>query len=215
MTRYFDDDEKEPPEIIIQDLRPSRGAEADEEEAAVPEQPAAEAAPEVPAPRMEVVEAPESPGDGNGSPAEHAHHGHHHGEHDHHDHDHDHHDHDHDHGDGSMEEQIAEAEYRQELQIFELGLDNYQRSQLGIYIQFALIHMGRAPHPVTGLVATDMKRARFAIDLLHVSYTHLEEELQAQEKREVQSVIAQLQMLYTQLAGNAPMPPDSGAEPEA
>ncbi|MCB1186982.1 DUF1844 domain-containing protein [bacterium] len=213
MTRYFDDDEKEPPEIIIQDLRHSRGAEAEEEEAveeaAVPEQPAADAVPEAPAPRMEVVEAPESPGDGNGSPVEHAQHDHHH--HDHGEHDH----HDHDHGEGSMEEQIAEAEYRQVLQIFELGLDNYQRSQLGIYIQFALIHMGRAPHPVTGLVATDMKRARFAIDLLHVSYTHLEEELQAQEKREVQSVIAQLQMLYTQLAGNAPMPPDSGSEPEA
>ena len=204
MTKYFDDDQKEPPEIIIQDLRHSRGAEAEEEEEQPEPQPepaAAEPQSTGAAPQMEVVEAPAAP-----AAAMHDHDL----EHDQHDHDHN-----HEHGDGSMDEQMAEAEYRQVLQIFELGLNNYQKSQLGIFIQFALIHMGRAPHPVTGLVATDMKRARFAIDLLHVSYTHLEEELQAQEKREVQSVIAQLQMLYTQLAGNAPMPPDSGAEPEA
>ncbi|MCB1218121.1 DUF1844 domain-containing protein [bacterium] len=203
MTKYFDDDQKEPPEIIIQDLRHSRGAEAEEEEEQPEPQPepaAAEPQSTGAAPQMEVVEAPAAP-----AAAMHDHDL----EHDQHDHDHN-----HEHGDGSMDEQMAEAEYRQVLQIFELGLNNYQKSQLGIFIQFALIHLGRTPHPATGLVATDLDKARFAIDLLHVSYTHLERELQPQERQEFQSVIAQLQMLYTQLAGNAPMPPQ-GSEPEA
>ncbi|MEZ5337981.1 MAG: DUF1844 domain-containing protein [bacterium] len=198
MTKYFDDDQKEPPEIIIQDLRHSRGAEEEELQPEPEQAAAAEPQSAGAAPQMEVVEAPAAP-----AAAMHDH-----------DHEHDHHDHDHDHGDGSMDEQLAEAEYRQVLQIFELGLNNYQKSQLGIFIQFALIHLGRTPHPATGLVATDLDKARFAIDLLHVSYTHLERELQPQERQEFQSVIAQLQMLYTQLAGNAPMPPQ-GSEPEA
>ena len=217
MTRNFDDENREPPQIVIQDLRHSRSGEeevAEEEPAEQPEavQPPEASTPAEPAaepvsanrPDMEVVEAPtgaqDSPGQAmHGSQAGH----------DHHDHAHD-----HDHGEGADGQQIDEAAYQQVLQIFEMGLDNYQKSQLGIYIQFALIHLGRMPHPVTGLVATDTERARFAIDLLHVSFTHLEKELQPQEKQEFQSVLAQLQMTYAQIAGNVPRPP-GGNEPEA
>ncbi len=206
MTRNFDDEKKEPQPIIIQDLRHSRAGE--EEAEAEPEATEAQAeavAPPEPAaqepPVMEVLE-PVPPA----APAEQVLDGHDHAAHAHDGHEHP----GHEHADAEGQE-IGEEEYRQVLQIFELGLENYQKSQLGIYIQFALIHLGRMPHPVTGLVATDTAKARFAIDLLHVCFSHLEPGLQPAELKEFQSVLAQLQMTYAQLAGNAPLPP----EPEA
>lgn len=205
MTRNFDDDNKEPPEIIIQDLRHSRegGDEEDEQATQAEEAPEAADAGEPGAaeesasdqPVMEVVEPPQAEADSSGM------HGHDH-------------DQEEDAGNGQPQDPMEQAAMQQVMQIFEMGLDNYQKSQLGIYIQFALIYLGRMPHPVTGLVATDTDKARFAIDLLHVSFSHLESELQPQEKQEFQSVLAQLQMAYTQVAGNAPVPP-SGTEPEA
>jgi hypothetical protein len=213
MTRNFDDEKREPQPIIIEDLRHSRDGQADEEPQ--PEQAAPQAAPaaaaepesiEAPtapeAPAMEVLEPPraeanpvgagqefEPPRPASQQTASH-------------DHDHD---HDHDHGD----DEAQQAEYMQLLQIFELGLDNYQKNQIGIYIQFAIIHLGRAPHPVTNLVATDLPMARFAIDLLHVTYTNLEPGLQPEERQEFKSVLSNLQLTFAQLAGNVPVPPET------
>jgi len=201
MTRNFDDDKREPQPIIIEDLRHSRDSDAAEEDPAqlAETQQAAEgaAAPlagseQVP---MEVLEPPQAEplpmgaGQEFEAPRADAQHNH---------------DHDQEHGNG---QEADEAEYGQLLQIFELGLDNYQKNQIGIYIQFALIHLGRTAHPVTNLVATDLPMARFAIDLLHLCFTHLEPGLQPQERQEFQSVLASLQMTYTQMAGNMPVPP--------
>ena len=210
MTRNFDDEKREPQPIIIEDLRHSRAGE--EEEAEEPEveaaaEPPAAAPPAPAAAPMEILEPlsseplPIGAGREFELPQADAEHNLDHP----HELDHEH-VHDHDHGDG-QDEAVDEAEYRHLLQIFELGIDNYQKNQIGIYIQFALIHMGRAPHPVTNLVATDLPMARFAIDLLHICFTHLEPGLQPQERQEFQSVLASLQMTYTQLAGNLPVPP--------
>lgn len=206
MTRNFDDEKREPQPIIIEDLRHSRDNQADEEpeEAARPamprDEPVKATAPAAPqAPAMEVMEPPRGEANPVGAgqefeppqPAADQSQSQ---------------SYDHAHEPGSAAEQ---AEYMQLLQIFELGLDNYQKNQLGIYIQFAIIHLGRAPHPVTNLIATDLHMARFAIDLLHVCYTHLEPQLATEERQEFKSVLSNLQLTFAQLAGNVPVPPET------
>lgn len=104
------------------------------------------------------------------------------------------------------------AEMEQLKLIFDAGLTNYLGGQLGILINFALISLGRAPNPATGLVATDMAHAKLAIDLLEVMARGLKDSFPKEEITHVNNVVGELKYTFLQAAANSP---GSSEEPEA
>ena len=112
------------------------------------------------------------------------------------------------------EDAYAQAEMEHLKMLFGAGLVNYLRSQLGLLLNFALIGLGRAPNPATGLVSTELDKAKLAIDLLEYIAARLKGQLPAQEEQEITRILAELKYTYIQLAGGAPAPGNGGG-PEA
>ncbi len=193
-------DEPKPGPVIITDKRHSREieevepAEADPAPAPAPAaQPAPEppATPEPPAGPERVVEftrpAPAA-GEVPGAPAPEAH----------------------EPGAEVDEDAYAAAELEHLKMLFGAGLVNYLRSQLGLLLNFAVIGLGRAPNPATGLVSTELDKAKLAIDLLEFVALRLKGQLPAPEEQEISQILAELKYTFLQLAAGGPQPPAGG-----
>ena len=101
------------------------------------------------------------------------------------------------------EEEMAAAEMEQLRMIFGAGLSAYLHSQLGLLLNFAMINLGRAPNPATGIVSTDLDKARLAIDLMEFVVNRIQNELPAEERAGAVKIIGELKYVYMQLVTNA------------
>jgi hypothetical protein len=106
---------------------------------------------------------------------------------------------------GSAEDAAAQAQAAQLRQVFGLGLSRYLQGQLELLLTFALIGLGRAPDPATGLVAQNLPQARLAIDVLEFLVQRLEPDLHPQDKLQLQQLITDLKYTYMQVVGSAPV----------
>ncbi|MCC7478324.1 DUF1844 domain-containing protein [bacterium] len=99
----------------------------------------------------------------------------------------------------SDEEQAAAAlEMAQLRQVFAGGLSRYLQAQLGLLLNFALIGLGRAPDPTTGLVTQNLAQARLAIDVLEFLVLRLESELHPQDRQQLAQLISDLKYAFMQ-----------------
>ena len=101
------------------------------------------------------------------------------------------------------------AEMDQLKLIFDAGISSYLAGQISMFINFALIYLGRAPNPASGLVATDIKKAKMAIDTLEFVSNQINEELPEAEQQQLAGIVADLKYTFMQAAsgGPAPTPP--------
>lgn len=112
-------------------------------------------------------------------------------------------------GEEYFADDVAPGEMAYLRQVFSAGLINYLRSQLGLLLNFALLALGRAPDPATGLVAKNLAHARLAIDLLEQIVVRLEGEMQAAEKVQMKALVSDLKYAYMQAATAEPPGPVS------
>jgi hypothetical protein len=98
--------------------------------------------------------------------------------------------------------------------IFGMGLDGYLQSQLGLLLNFAIISLGRAPNPATGLVSTELDKAKLAIDLLEFIYARIKSGLPEQAQAELTQITGDLKYSFMQAAASGPGPaPGDGGGP--
>lgn len=111
--------------------------------------------------------------------------------------------HEHMHGQPGADDPAAAFEMEQLRLLFGSGLSAYLRGQLGLLFNFALISLGRMPNPATGIVATDLDKARLAIDVFEFIVSRIQGELQGAERNEVLQLVAELKYSFMQLAQSA------------
>jgi hypothetical protein len=99
--------------------------------------------------------------------------------------------------------QMQQAEYAYLMQLFQLGLHGYLRSQLGILLNFALISLGRAPNPSTGLVTADLDQAKLAIDAMEFTMVRVQASMPPQEKAEMVQWLSDLKYTFMQSLSGA------------
>jgi hypothetical protein len=115
------------------------------------------------------------------------------------------------------EEQLAaaqQAEMAYLMQVFQLGLPTYLRSQLGVLLNFALINLGRAPNPATGLVTADLDQAKLAIDMFEFILVKVQAQIDPRERAELAQLLSELKYTFMQAIGGPGVPP-AGAAPGA
>lgn len=112
-------------------------------------------------------------------------------------------------GEPSEEELRAAQEFElaQIRQVFGAGIVNYLVGHFNFLLNFAVIYLGRAPNPASGLVSPDLEKAKLAIDLLEFIYARIGKELPAQERGGVERVIADLKLGYMQALTESAPPP--------
>jgi len=207
MGNFDEQDRKAPQPVVIEDLRHRRDVEDDEEEAAaeetppaappIPEPSAAEPAPAPPAAAV-VSTAAATPAPAAAEAAPHEPPSYEVRE--------------------PTEEELAaaqEAEYAYLMQIFQLGLPAYLHSQLGILLNFALINLGRAANPVTGVIAADLDQAKLSIDTLEFILSRLQAALEPAERTQMLQMLSELKYTFMQALnavgpGGASVPPAGG-----
>lgn len=179
--RDHEREEGAPGEVIILDKRHNRDVEAGAEDAAPAEpEPAAPAAePSAPAQTPAATTAPTPEVTAEAEEA----------------------------GEEYFSEDVAPGEMAYLRQVFSAGLINYLRSQLGLLLNFALLALGRAPDPATGLVTKNLAHARLAIDLLEQIVVRLEGEMQAAEKVQMKALVSDLKYAYMQALSAEPPAP--------
>jgi hypothetical protein len=91
-------------------------------------------------------------------------------------------------------------------EVFGAGITNYLLGHLNFLLNFAVIYLGRAPNPATGLISPDMEKAKLAIDMLEFIYAHVSKELPAQERTGIERVLADLKLSYMQVLTEAAPP---------
>ena len=101
-------------------------------------------------------------------------------------------------------EQSVEAEQLRAL--FGAGVDYYLRGQFGLLANFALIAMGRAPNPATGLVSVELDKAKLAIDVLEYITDRLQSFVPEKEQAEIKSAVNELKYVFMQSMGDKPAP---------
>ena len=112
--------------------------------------------------------------------------------------------------DATEQADMEEAAAIQLRMLFEAGIGGYLHGQLDLLLTFALIYLGRRPNPATGLLATDLDRARLTIDLLDFIYARTQHELEPEDRLGLANVIASLKVEYAQAARDAAGPIPSG-----
>lgn len=185
--KYEGDTPKPVDEIEVADLRHTREL-AEPEPPPAPEPPAAEATPpDTPKHKAEPAKPPElevlpEVEEEIGMPEEHDEHA------------------GHQHGAPGEDDPAAAFEMEQLRLLFGAGLTAYLRGQLGLLFNFALISLGRMPNPATGIVATDLEKARLSIDMFEFIVGRIQAELQGAERNEVLQLVAELKYSFMQLA---------------
>lgn len=94
--------------------------------------------------------------------------------------------------------------------LFDAGLPAYLHSQLQLILNFAMIYLGRHPNPATGLVSTDLDKARLAIDLFDFIVKRTQDELPEPDRAGLGNLITSLKMEYAQAASSGPLPKSPG-----
>jgi hypothetical protein len=107
----------------------------------------------------------------------------------------------------SHDEQAAALEFEQLKMLFGAGLTAYLHSQIGLLLNFAMIALGRAANPATGLVAVDLEKAKLAIDMIEFIAGRIQAELPAEEKAVIAQYVGELKYLYVQATQAGPPPP--------
>jgi len=100
----------------------------------------------------------------------------------------------------SEQESFEMAQIRE---VFGAGIVNYLLGHLNFLLNFAVIYLGRAPNPATGLVSPDLEKAKIAIDMLEFIYARVNKELPAQERTGIERVLADLKLSYMQVITEA------------
>jgi hypothetical protein len=103
----------------------------------------------------------------------------------------------------SEQESIEVAQIRE---VFGAGIVNYLLGHLNFLLNFAVIYLGRAPNPATGLVSPDLEKAKLAIDMLEFIYARVSKDLPAQERTGIERVLADLKLSYMQVITEAAAP---------
>jgi hypothetical protein len=104
-------------------------------------------------------------------------------------------------------------------QIIGLGLVNYLKYQLTMVLNFALLSLGSAPDPATGLVSKDLPQAKLAIDMLEFMVARLQGEMSVAERQQMAQLVSDLKYSFMQAAADSASPtgglPNGGAQGEA
>jgi len=111
---------------------------------------------------------------------------------------------------GPVEEELQQSAEMEQLKlIFGAGITSYLAGQVSMIINFALIYLGRAANPATGLVAVDIKKAKASIDTLEFIANQIRSELPAEEQQQLAGIVADLKYTFMQAATGAtePEPP--------
>jgi len=109
----------------------------------------------------------------------------------------------------SPDEQAAALEFEQLKMLFGAGLAAYLHSQVGLLLNFAMIALGRAANPATGLVAVDLEKAKLSIDMIEFIAGRIQADLPAEEKAVIAQYVGELKYLYVQATQAGPPPPGS------
>jgi len=104
------------------------------------------------------------------------------------------------------EEEIRAIEREQLRQIISLGLVNYLKYQLTMVLNFALLSLGSAPDPVTGLVTKDLPQAKLAIDVLEFMVARLQNEMSVAERQQMSQLVSDLKYSFMQAAAGGDIP---------
>lgn len=96
------------------------------------------------------------------------------------------------------------AEFDQIKMIFEAGLPNYLKSQVTLLANFAMIYLGQAANPATGLVSVDLENAKMAIDMLEFIMGKVKAGLPKEEQDGFAKFIADLKYSFMQAASSSP-----------
>ncbi|MDQ3022829.1 MAG: DUF1844 domain-containing protein [bacterium] len=110
------------------------------------------------------------------------------------------------------EDEIRAIEREQLRQIISLGLVNYLKYQLTMVLNFALLNLGSAPDPVSGLVTKDLPQAKLAIDVLEFFVARLQGEMSAAERAQMVQLVSDLKYSFMQAASGADIPAAPGSE---
>jgi len=94
--------------------------------------------------------------------------------------------------------------------LFEVGLPAYLHSQLQLILNFAMIYLGRHPNPATGLVSTDLDKARLAIDLFEFIVNRTQDELPEPDRAGLANLVGSLKMEFAQAASGGTPPARPG-----
>ena len=100
------------------------------------------------------------------------------------------------------EDEIRALEREQLRQIISLGLVNYLKYQLTMVLNFALLSLGSAPDPVTGLVSKDLPQAKLAIDVLEFLVARLQGEMSVAERQQMAQLVSDLKYSFMQAAAD-------------
>jgi len=108
------------------------------------------------------------------------------------------------------EDEIRAIEREQLRQIISLGLVNYLKYQLTMVLNFALLSLGSAADPVTGLVAKDLPQAKLAIDVLEFLVARLQGEMSVAERQQMAQLVSDLKYSFMQAAADGTVVPPGG-----
>ena len=116
------------------------------------------------------------------------------------------------------EDEVRAMEREQLRQIISLGLVNYLKYQLTMVLNFALLSLGSAPDPVSGLVTKDLPQAKLAIDVLEFMVARLQGEMSVAERQQMAQLVTDLKYNFMQAASDSATPgglTNGGAQGEA
>ena len=103
--------------------------------------------------------------------------------------------------------------------IISLGLVDYLKYQLTMVLNFALLSLGSAPDPATGLVSKNLPQAKLAIDVLEFMVARLQGEMSVAERQQMAQLVSDLKYSFMQAAADGATPPgglpNGGAQGEA
>ncbi len=94
--------------------------------------------------------------------------------------------------------------------VFQLGIDEYLKHSLGIYLNFAYIYMGLMPNPETGILTPDLAKAKLSIDTFEFAFEKVKPSLNKQEQAELTRVLRDLKMNFLNIASSPPKQPGGG-----
>ncbi len=104
------------------------------------------------------------------------------------------------------EERLKKAARAQIEGLSRMGIENYLRDTLNVAYILSLQYLGIQPNPSTNLTSRDLKRAAISIDTIDFLRQRLADFLTAEERVQLQALVASLKMEFSKIY-NPPTPP--------
>lgn len=104
------------------------------------------------------------------------------------------------------EERLRNAARQQLEGLSKLGIENYLRDAFNVSYILSLQYLGIQPNPTTNLTSRDLKRASICIDVIDYLRQRLADFLTAEERAQLQALVASLKMEYSKIY-TPPSPP--------